>query len=176
MSVEFREFKKDPPKVTVALLCEDPLLAERKGRGPIRTDLDPERYLEQGPTTARVAVVDYDTRLDVVFAPVQVLARGAGFAVGPIESVRENFLFHQQNVWAVVNRMIGILEHPRLLGRPIPWASGLGRLLLLPHAGYGRNAFYERGTGAIHFLYLEGLQAPVFTRSDERGVGHDRTA
>src|SRR5262249_35847206 len=130
MTITFREFKKNPPKLRVDLLCQDPLLAEQGGIGVVDVRLDPVRYLEQGRTTARVAVVDYDAKLDVVFAPVQVLDSGGGFAVGKREPVRENFLFHQQNVWAVVNRMIGILEHPRLLGRPIPWASGLGRLLL----------------------------------------------
>ncbi|MBY0274350.1 hypothetical protein K2Z84_03340 [Candidatus Binatia bacterium] len=173
MSIPFREFQKDPPRLKVTLLCEDPLLAERSGLGPVEVDLEPERYLEQGPTTARVAVVDYDARLDVVFAPVQVLERRPGFAVGNVGAVRENFLFHQQNVWAVVNRTIALLENPRLLGRPIPWASGLGRLLLLPHANYGRNAFYDRGTGAIHFLYFEGSSAPVFTCLSHDIVTHE---
>jgi len=147
--------------------------------GPIAVDLEPERYLEQGPTTARVAVVDYDATRDVVYAPVQLYAdasdydRGKVFKVGDKAKYRDSFFFHQQNVWAIVNRTIAMLERPRLLGRPIPWASGRGRLLLLPHAGYGRNAFYDRGTGAIHFLYFKGPKSPVFTCLSHDIITHE---
>ena len=174
MTISFHEVTKDPiPPLKVRLLCKDPLVAEQQDLGLVEVTLDAERYLEEGPTTARAAVIDYDATLDMVFAPVQVLKSGAGFAVGSPKPFRENFWFHQQNVWAIVNRIVGILEHPRLFGRPIPWASGMGRILLLPHAGYGRNAFYDRDTGAIHFLYFEAAHGPVFTCLSHDIITHE---
>ncbi len=177
MTISFHERVKEPPQLKLKILCQDPLVMATQGLGLVSVKLDPEQYLGQGPTTARVAVVDYNVDLDKIFAPVQVLNNGQGFATGHVNqaNLRKNFQFHQVNVWAIVNRTIGLLEQPRLLGRPIPWASGLGRLLLLPHAGYGENAFYDRATGAIHFLYFEGEEPdqPVFTCLSHDIVTHE---
>jgi hypothetical protein len=175
MAKEFHEWKEDPPPLELEVLCQDPFVMETHGVGLVEVKLPAERYLQQGPTTARVAVVDYNVDLDEVFAPVQVLESGHGFATGSLDNLRENFQFHQVNVWAILNRTIALLEDPRLLGRPIPWASGLGRLIVLPHAGYGRNAFYDRATGALHFLYFEGRreQEPVFTCLSHDIVTHE---
>ena len=176
MAKSFHEWTEAPPPLTLKILCQDPYVMETQGLGLVTVTLEPERYLQEGPTTTRVAVVDYNVDLDEVFTPVQVRKDGHGFAVGPLgPNLRSNFQFHQVNVWAIVNRTIGLLEDPQLLGRPIPWASGLGRLIVLPHAGYGRNAFYDRATGALHFLYFEGRreQEPVFTCLSHDIVTHE---
>lgn len=174
MAKRLHAFKGAPPALKVKVLCKDPLVQDRDGLGPVEVKFEGESYLGEGPTTARVAVVDYDADLDQVFAPVQVLATGRGFTVGSVANVRNNFAFHQVNVWAVVNRTVALLEDARMFGRPIPWASGLGRLLILPHAGYGQNAFYDRNTGALHFLYFEGKQSkPVFTCLSHDIVTHE---
>lgn len=163
-----------PRKLEVTILCTDPLVEKRKGVGPVKVKLDPEPALADGPTSARVAVVDYNADLDQVFAPARRRADGRGYAVGRLSDPRRNAAFRQVNVWAIVDRTLAMLEGEQLLGRPIPWASGLGRLLVLPHAGYGSNAFYDRGTGALHFLYFEGRQGePVFTCLSHDIVSHE---
>jgi hypothetical protein len=56
----------------------------------------------------------------------------------------------------------------------VPWASGLGRLLVLPHAGYQDNAFYDRNTGALHLFYFEGPDGkPVYTCLSHDIVAHE---
>src|SRR4051794_3618355 len=104
MAKRLHEFKGAAPQLTVKVLCKDPLVQERDGLGPVDVRFSGESYLGEGPTTGRVCVVDYDRDLDAVFAPVQVLESGHGFTVGSIANPRNNFAFHQVNVWAVVNR------------------------------------------------------------------------
>lgn len=140
----------------VAIVCKDPAFARSQGIGPVTVRFKDEPYIGPGPTSRRLAVVDYNQQLDVVFEPVQPKKDGTGFVVGRNTDFVENIKLRQAGVWAIVNRTIALVEDPRVLGRPIQWASNLGRLLVLPHAGPGQNAFYDRATGAIHFLYFEG--------------------
>ena len=159
----------------VKVLCKDPYFARNRNLKLVDLEITGEEYLGPGPTSRRVAVVDYNADLDVVFEPAAVRADGGGFVVGRLgTNYRENIKFRQVNVWAVINRTLSILEDSRLLGRPIPWASGQGRLLVLPHAGYGENAFYDRKTGAIHFLYFEGVSGEqVYTCLSHDIVTHE---
>lgn len=169
---------KDIPEIQVPFLQQDPLVARRTGNyvGIRKLNLPGEPFLGAGPTSGRVAVVDYNGDLDQTFAPVQVLSEGNGFAVGRISvhHLERNFSFHQVNVWATVLRTLRMLESERVFGRPIPWAFNGGRLLILPHAGYWENAFYDRGTGALHFFYFEDPQGgPVFTCLSHDIVTHE---
>ena len=114
---------KNIPKIQVPFLQQDPLVACRTGNyvGIRKLNLPGEPYLGAGPTSGRVAVIDYNGDLDQTFAPVQVLSKGNGFAVGRI-SVRhleQNFNFHQVNVWVTVLRALRILESERVFGRPV---------------------------------------------------------
>ena len=130
-----------------------------------------------GPTSARVAIVDYNADLDTRFAPARLLADGSGFrgiAGLKNERILDDFNFHQVNVWAIIEQVLTVLEDDTALGRPVPWASGLGRLLVLPHAGYDDNAFYDRDTGALHLFYFEGLDGkPVYTCLSHDIVTHE---
>ncbi|MBT1516514.1 hypothetical protein KIP88_39475 [Bradyrhizobium sp. SRL28] len=130
-----------------------------------------------GPTSARVAIVDYNADLDTRFTPARLLADRSGF-VGIAglknERILDNFNFHHVNVWAIIEQVLTVLEDDTALGRPVPWASGLGRLLVLPHAGYDDNAFYDRDTGALHFCYFEGPDGkPVHTCLSHDIVAHE---
>lgn len=171
----------------VPVISRDPLVDEQHGLDPVQVQFLPRRHRTQdddvtarpdeefvapGPTSSRVAVVDYDSSQDTVYAPVEPLKDGTGFKLRKKVDLAD-FHFHQVNVWAIVNRTLAQLEHPRLLGRPIPWASGQGRLLILPHAGYGENAFYSRTTGGLHFLYFQGRERKVFTCLSHDIVTHE---
>ena len=173
--------KKAPPKkgeVRVKILPKDPLVARRDGLWPVEEDLEfAKGTVGSGPTGPRAVVVDYNADLDVRFAPAQILKDANGFrGIARLSNSRilDDFRFHQVNVWAIVERTLGLIEDDYALARPIPWASGLGRLILLPHAGYQENAFYDRGTGALHFFYFEGPDGkPVYTCLSHDIVAHE---
>jgi len=162
--------------VRVKILPKDPLVAREADLWPVLNDI-PYTTIGDGPTSARIAVVDYNAELDVRFAPARLLKDRSGFlgiANLEKEALLENFNFHQVNVWAIAEQTLIRLEDEYALGRPIPWASGLGRLLILPHAGYDENAFYDRGTGALHFFYCEGPNGkPVHTCLSHDVVTHE---
>jgi hypothetical protein len=162
-------------KVRVWMLPKDPLVARTESLWPIAVDLECAS-VASGPTGPHAVVVDYNADLDVRFAPAKLAKSRVfqGLARRSPEALLADFRFHQVNVWAIVERTLQQIEDPYLLGRAIPWASQLGRLILLPHAGYQPNAFYDRGTGALHFCYFEGPHgAPVYTCLSHDVVAHE---
>ncbi|WP_207479958.1 gluzincin family metallopeptidase [Arenibaculum pallidiluteum] len=66
--------------------------------------------------------------------------------------------FHQQMVYAVASVVCAAFR--RALGRDIAWAfdgldpDGRRRLVLRPHGGEFRNAFYDESTGSVVFGYF----------------------
>jgi hypothetical protein len=171
-----RKKRQKPGTVRVKILPKDPLVARKEELWPAVADI-PCTTIGDGPTSARITVVDYNADLDERFAPARVLKNRSGFrdiARLSREALLQNFNFHQVNVWAIAELTLARLEDEYAFGRPIPWASGLGRLLILPHAGYDENAFYDRGTGALHFFYCEGPDGkPVFTCLSHDVVTHE---
>lgn len=169
--------KKDPPvgSVRVKILPKDPLVAREKGLWP--KDVDMKCCTPgHGPTGPRAVVVDYNADLDVRFAPAKLQANRCfkGLASLKNTQILDNFNFHQVNVWAIVERTVEMLEDKFLLGRAITWAHQAGRLILIPHAGYDENAFYDRDTSALHFFYFEGQQGqPVYTCLSHDIVSHE---
>jgi hypothetical protein len=162
--------------IRVKVLPKDPLVARTRGLWPVDVPLECNT-VGDGPTSARVAIVDYNADLDARFAPAKLLKDGSGFrGIGNLknEKILDNFNFHQVNVWAIIEQILTLLEKDEALGRPVPWASGLGRLLVLPHAGYQDNAFYDRATGALHLFYFEGPDGkPVYTCLSHDIVAHE---
>jgi hypothetical protein len=122
-------------------------------------------------------IVDYNADLDTRFAPAKLLKDGSGFrgiARLSNDKILDDFAFHQVNVWAIIEQTLTRLEDEHALGRPIRWAFGRGRLLVLPHAGYQENAFYDRATGALHLFYFEGPDGkPVYTCLSHDIVAHE---
>jgi hypothetical protein len=171
--------KTRPPKgtVRVKMLPKDPRVARNEGLWPVEVDIEAPTAGD-GPSSARVCVVDYNADLDTLFAPAELLKDGTGYkgiaTIGANEESLRDFTFHQVNVWAVIEQTLGWLEDEQALARPIPWASGLGRLLVIPHAGYNENAFYDRSTGALHFFYFEGHTGdPVYTCMSRDIITHE---
>lgn len=163
--------------VRVKMLPKDPRVARLEGLWPVEVAI-PAATAGDGPSSARVCVVDYNADLDTLFAPAQLLKDKAGYkgiaAIGAKESSLADFNFHQVNVWAIIEQTLGWLEDEQALARPIPWASGLGRLIVIPHAGYNENAFYDRATGALHFFYFEGPDGqPVYTCLSRDIITHE---
>ena len=113
--------------------------------------------LRPGPSGKRVCVVDYDFTNDVFYEPVNLndpsILLGGGLA--PSESDPR---FHQQMVYAVVNETLRRFEMG--YGRRLPSMSegapfaSYKKLMVLPHAIQGPNAFYSRSAGALLFGYF----------------------
>ena len=172
------ETKKKGPsagKVRVKILPKDPLVARQNGLWPRVVDMACATAGD-GPTGPRSVVVDYNADLDTRFAPAKLQKNRCfqGLAALKNAQLLDNFTFHQVNVWAIVERTLEVLEDKYLLGRAVPWGHQAGRLILIPHAGYGENAFYDRDSCALHFFYFEGKQGqPVYTCLSHDIVAHE---
>ena len=59
------------------------------------------------------------------------------------------------NAWALVQRALDFFESGFGLGRRIPWAFEGNRLIIVPHAGHGENAYYDRHSKSLQFYYSE---------------------
>lgn len=162
----------------VYVYLQDPLVAEDKpdlGIKPIEVRWEPN--LADGPTSARLAVVDYNADCDVLVPPVRWNDRTyrfegpAGELLGPEQS--ELLQFHQLNVWAIVQNLLDMYESPFALGRAIPWGTGGNRLILVPHAGYGENAYYDRHSKSLQFFYYGDPDAPKYTCLSHDIIAHE---
>ena len=75
----------------------------------------------------------------------------------------ESLQFHQVSVWANLQRALEYFEEGQGLGRRIPWAFEGNRLTVVPHAGYGENAYYDRESKSLQFYYFGSKQDTVYT-------------
>jgi hypothetical protein len=126
-----------------------------------------EPGLSDGPTSSRFAVVDYNAdtgKLEppaVWDEPSQKFFGPGGAALDAHSTA--TFQFHQVSLWALLQRALADFEDASALGRPIPWAFEGNRLILVPHAGYGQNAFYDRASKSLQFYYFDSGPGTVFT-------------
>jgi hypothetical protein len=81
--------------------------------------------------------------------------------------------FHQVAVWALLQRALAFFEHPSALGRTIPWAFEGNRLIVVPHAGFGENAYYDRASKSLQFYYFGDPSEPVYTCLSADIVNHE---
>jgi len=103
-----------------------------------------------GPVGSNIAVFDYDREGDRVLPPA-IPGAGGAFPDYPVADPR----FHQLNAYAIASRAVDLVEHE--LGRILTWGFEASRLIVLPHAGYLANAFYEEDT---HSLQLYSFRQP----------------
>lgn len=154
----YDEHKRVIPSVKAKIFAKDPLVASQpNGVGIKQVTIDGEACIGTGPTSSRVTVVDYNGELDTLFQGARLNSTGSEFKLGRYREPVESFHFHQVHVWAVIHKTLELLEASDVFGRQIPWAFPGGRLLVLPHAGYWENAYYDRATGGLHFFYFEGI-------------------
>ena len=118
-----------------------------------------EPGISDGPTSARLAVVDYDAHTETVAPPAQWDIKQNAF-LDPDGKVLDRHnadspQFHQVNVWAIAQRALDFFESAFALGRRIPWGFDGNRLLLVPHAGPGENAYYDRESHSLQFYYFD---------------------
>ena len=145
------------------------------GIRPFRIEWEPG--LGDGPTSSRFAVVDFNADTGVLVPPAKWDQELRHF-VGPKGEVLDSegsglYQFHQVNVWAVAQSVLDLFEGPLALGRPIPWGTDGNRLILVPHAGFGENAFYDRRSKAIQCYYYGDAGSPRYTCLSHDIVAHE---
>ena len=135
-----------------------------------------EPGLADGPTSARFAVVDYNADTGKLEAPAEWDEQNQKFVSGGKVLDRKTadvFQFHQVSVWALLQRALAFFEDDSGLGRTIPWAFEGNRLIVVPHAGYGENAYYDRSSKSLQFYYFGEAEDTVYTCLSTDIVSHE---
>jgi hypothetical protein len=126
-----------------------------------------EPGLQDGPTSARFVVVDYDAHLDKLEAPAQWDEAQNAFLDEHGKRLdrtkTDSFQFHQVNAWAIVQHALDFYESGFGLGRRIPWGFEGNRLIVVPHAGPGENAYYDRASKSLQFYYFDRGGERIYT-------------
>jgi len=157
---------------------QDPYVAENDPKFGIEELFVPwEPGIADGPTSARFAVVDFNADSEQL-APKAVWdakkeqffdIEGMVVNKGNIESLQ----FHQVNVWAIVQNALAFFEDGHALGRRIPFGFEGNRLILVPHAGYGKNAYYDRQSKSLQFYYFDEDNQRIYTCLSTDIVHHE---
>jgi len=138
--------------------------------------VDWEPGLGDGPTSARFAIVDYNADTDELTPPAEWKEKLQKFVIGDqvIEQKTAHLpQFHQVSVWATLQRALAFFEDGSALGRRIPWAFEGNRLIVVPRAGYGENAFYDRNSKSLQFYYFGSDPDIVYTCLSTDIVNHE---
>jgi hypothetical protein len=168
----------DPPLRRPLKIFELDPLVSRGTPGGLTIDIPNER-LQPGPTGERVRVVDYDGVLRRYYEPVD-LNDPAIVMQGGLNPTESDPRFHQQMVYAVTMRVLENFD--RALGRKVTFRGS--RLLLLPHAFRGPNAFFDPALGGVCFGYFpaddetpgENIPGqPIFTCLSHDIIAHEVT-
>jgi hypothetical protein len=193
----------------IPVFIKDPLLAqENPTLGVQEISVRFEENMGDGPTSSRVAVVDFNADMQTLDKPVAWDPVQGWFhkpedknawlpdppkvpknindpkKVKDAEKYREKYqqfidktlknpYFHQVNAWAVVQRVLEFYQEPSALGRPVPWGFDGNRLLIVPHAGFGENAFYDNRSKSLQFYYFGDQQSPSYTCLSHDIIAHE---
>jgi hypothetical protein len=164
----------------VDVYVQDPVVAKRIAAALNTIYVTREPDLMDGPTSARIAVVDYDADTNRLEDPVEwdgrkkcFVFRHKGQKVPITKAHRDQPQFHQLNVWAIVQSVLGMYEATWVLGRSAPWAFEGNRLIVVPHAGYLANAFYDRRSKSIQFYYFGPAKQRVYTCLSHDIIAHE---
>ena len=136
-----------------------------------------EPGLADGPTSSRFAIVDYDGDSGTLEPPAAwdpETERFIGTDGQPIdEKAVHTPQFRQVSVWALLQCTLAYFEDGSALGRPIPWAFEGNRLIVVPHAGYGENAYYDRTSKSLQFYYFGSEEDTIYTCLSTDIVHHE---
>jgi hypothetical protein len=167
LPLKFRE--KSGLRICFTTYFQDPFVArERPDEGFDKEVYVPwEPGLTDGPTSARFAIVDYNADTGTLEPPAKWDETRQRFVSQNGETLDEKaastFAFHQVNVWVLLQRALEFFEDASALGRTIPWGFEGNRLIVVPHAGYGENAFYDRRSKSLQFYYFGSEESTVYT-------------
>ena len=167
-------------RFNVNVYFKDPLVAKSNPAAKIDVNFEVpwEPGISDGPTSARFAVVDYDSSIGTLEKPAQWDEKTSTFlSPGGVDlnSNRGRSLpqFRQVSVWATVQHTLDFFEGGRGLGRRIEWGFDGNRLLLVPTAGYGENAYYDRMSKSLQFYWFMSDDGRVNTCESSDIVNHE---
>lgn len=148
--------------ITIQIYPQDPGVLK-----PVKVEL-PATHILPGPIGPRVAVYEYNRDADMVYAAARPQRNGE-FPKYPSDDHR----FHQLNAYAIVARAVELVETE--LGRDLTWGFEASRLIVLPHAGYMANAFYDEETHSLQFYSYkaEGRRSIYHTCLSHDIVAHE---
>jgi hypothetical protein len=130
-----------------------------------------------GPTSARFAVVDYDGDTETLTPSARWDEKNAAYIDEKGKTLDRNneksLQFHQVNVWAVAQRALDFFESGFGLGRRILWGFEGNRLIIVPHAGYGENAYYDRQSKSLQFYYFDRDKERIYTCLSTDIINHE---
>jgi hypothetical protein len=140
-------------------------------------DVPWEPGIGDGPTSARFAVVDYDASAETLTPPAKWDARdnffrdpeGVLLDKGNLASPQ----YRQVNVWATLQNALDFYENGFGLGRRIPFGFEGNRLIVVPNAGYGENAYYDRHSKSLQFYYFDRGKKRVYTCLSADIINHE---
>jgi hypothetical protein len=137
-----------------------------------------EPGLRDGPTSARFAVVDYDSTKNVLTPPAIWDRDNSCYVAADGKTVldrktKDLYQYHQLSVWANVQNTLEFFESGSGLGRRISWGFEGNRLTIVPHAGNGENAYYDRGSKSLQLYWFESDKGTVFTCLSSDIVNHE---
>ena len=138
-----------------------------------------EPGLRDGPTSARFAVVDFNSTSNTLTPPAAWNREKNCYCAPAPDGTPLNaaahklFQYHQLSVWATVQNTLDFFESGTALGRRISWAFEGNRLIVVPHAGYGENAYYDRASKSLQFYWFDGDKGRVFTCLSSDIVNHE---
>jgi hypothetical protein len=89
------------------------------------------------------------------------------------DKTKKLYQYHQLSVWAIVQNTLDFFESGAGLGRRISWAFGGNRLIIVPHAGYGENAYYDRASKSLQLYWFDNEKGTVFTCLSSDIVNHE---
>lgn len=148
-------------KISLPIFVQDRWAAERDRIKPIEhffPKQEEEFYLD-GPTTRRMAVLDFDPDTKELFPGACFKPPAGGRKTGEYEIADETNLtsrdLNQVCVFGAVMRALEMFEDADALGRRLTWAFKAPQLLIVPRAGKWENAFYERDTHSLQFFYFD---------------------
>lgn len=165
-------------RLNVAVYFKDPLIAETDKDAAIDQEFTTpwEPGLRDGPTSASFAVVDFDFTTSTLTKPVIWDDRKRRFTTpdgnAPVAS-REDLHFHQISVWATVQNTLEFFEGNEALSRCISWAFEGSRLIVVPLAGFGENAYYDRDSKSLQFYWFEHGGQRIYTCLSSDIVNHE---
>lgn len=171
--------KKLGLRIPFDVYYKDPLVAKNNPG----VEIDPEFQvpwepgITDGPTSARFAVVDYDSTANTLGEPARWKRRDNAFVDPQGKRVdasrRDTAQFRQVSTWAILQNTLDYFESGHGLGRRILWGFEGNRLLVVPHAGVGENAYYDRHSKSLQFYYFDHGDGQVYTCLSSDIVNHE---
>jgi hypothetical protein len=144
---------EQPERRPLKIFAFDPMRPDSP-LGTLTAYVDNEE-VAPGPAGQRLKVIDFDQTADRYYVPLD-LNDPAVLIQGGLEPSESDPRFHQQMVYAVAMKVLENFD--RALGRRLRFRKSKNRdddrLLLLPHAFRGPNAFFDPKLQAVCFGYF----------------------